>query len=89
MDLQTAGKSILVEKNDKPLYNDKLRDNKGKGAFILETAKRKLNDVVNCRGDWAPIELTVASGATDTVTAAGLWESIEADKTNADVDGGL
>ena len=54
---------------------------------ILESAK-ELNQVADkLRGEWEPIELTVDSGAEDTVAPPDELENIEADVTNAQGEG--
>ena len=58
-----------------------------KNMNILENMK-ELNQVAEkFKGDWEPIELTVDSGAEDTVAPPDELENIEADVTNAEGEG--
>ena len=54
---------------------------------ILERAKPEINKLENLKGGWEPIELTVDSGAENTVTGPDTMNNIEADVENADEEG--
>ena len=60
---------------------------KAKRLDILERAKAELNEVEKLKDGWEPIEMTVDSGAGDTVCPIEAMERIVADLQNASEDG--
>lgn len=54
---------------------------------ILEKAKLEINEVEKSKGEWEPVEMTVDSGAADTVCPIEAMERIVADLENATEEG--
>ena len=57
------------------------------GVNILEKAGKELNEVGRPLGDWQPLELTVDSGAADTVAPEDELEDFDVDLSEAAEEG--
>lgn len=58
-----------------------------KHVNILERTKKELNEMGKHMGGWRPLELTVDSGAADTVTPEDTLEGFDVDTSEATEDG--
>ena len=54
---------------------------------MLERARNEINEVEKLKGEWEPIEMTVDSGAGDTVCPVDSMKKIVADTENASLEG--
>ena len=54
---------------------------------ILERAKKELNELGQQKSEWQPIELTVDSGAADTVAPEDALENFDVDTSEASEEG--
>ena len=66
-------------KNKKPATNTSVN--------LLTSNRKEINEVGKYKGEWEPIELTVDSGAVDTVCPPDTLDQIEPDLSGATKDG--
>ena len=78
--------TVKVSKSNKKLR--RLKNQKTAPAVnLLISNKKEINEVSKYKGEWEPVELTVDSGAADTVCPPDTLNKIEVDLSGATQDG--
>ena len=84
---ELAGLNVKVARSKHKLRLMRAKKQPPAVNILMSNWKKVINELGTFKGDWESIELTVDSGAADTVTPPDTLDKIEVDLTSAQKDG--